>query len=353
MTNLKDDFNNEEITKIISENKKLKFKILLQKNLSEEVEKQKETVSLAKKQLEKESKKLKLESMLSKNLTNQLEKEKVIALDLQNKFKKKSDELESLSAQLSKYLSPQVYKSIFSGTQKVNLSSSRKKLTVFFSDIVGFTNMSDNLESEELTSMLNFYLNQMATIALNKGGTIDKFIGDAILIFFGDPETKGVKEDAIKCVSMAIEMQNKMTELKEVWSQKFGMRKPLQMRIGITTGYCTVGNFGSDDRLDYTVIGGQVNLASRLESASSAGGILISHDTYVQVKDKIDCISLGDIKVKGIKESIPVYRVNSGNSDDKMSQFNSTSINLLVNEKKLNRKDYDEMIKYLEGKIIK
>ena len=353
MTNLKDKFNNEEITKIISENKKLKFKILLQKNLSVEVEKQKETVSLAKKKLEKESKKLKLESMLSKNLTNQLEKEKVIALDLQNKFKKKSDELESLSTQLSKYLSPQVYKSIFSGTQKVNLSSSRKKLTVFFSDIVNFTNISDNLESEELTSMLNFYLNQMATIALNKGGTIDKFIGDAILIFFGDPETKGVKEDAIKCVSMAIEMQNKMTELKEVWEQKFGMRKPLQMRIGITTGYCTVGNFGSDDRLDYTVIGGQVNLASRLESASSAGGILISHDTYVQVKDKIDCISLGDIKVKGIKESIPVYRVNSGNSDDKMSQFNSTSINLLVNEKKLNRKDYDEMIKYFERKIIK
>lgn len=353
MTNLKDEFNNEEITKIISENKKLKFKILLQKNLSEEVEKQKEAVSLAKKQLEKESKKLKLESMLSKNLTNQLEKEKVIALDLQNKFKKKSDELESLSTQLSKYLSPQVYKSIFSGTQKVNLSSSRKKLTVFFSDIVGFTNMSDNLESEELTSMLNFYLNQMATIALKKGGTIDKFIGDAILIFFGDPETKGVKEDAIKCVSMAIEMQNKMTELKDVWAQKFGMRKPLQMRIGITTGYCTVGNFGSDDRLDYTVIGGQVNLASRLESASSAGGILISHDTYVQVKDKIECISLGDIKVKGIKESIPVYKVNSGNSDDKMSQFNSTSINLLVNEKKLNRKDYDEMIKYFQRKIIK
>ena len=218
MKKLDKKYSDDEISKILNENKKLKIKELLQKNLSSEIENQKESVAKAKQALEKETKKLKLESMLSKNLSQQLEKEKLSALELQNKFKIKSDELEVLSKQLSKYLSPQVYKSIFSGKQKVNISGNRKKLTIFFSDLVGFTNIADTLESEELTSMLNFYLNEMSKIALDYGGTIDKFIGDAILIFFGDPESKGVKTDALQCVKMAIEMQKKVKRLKDVWS---------------------------------------------------------------------------------------------------------------------------------------
>jgi len=347
MKKLDKKYSDDEISKILSENKKLKIKELLQKNLSSEIEIQKETVAKAKQALEKETKKLKLESMLSKNLSQQLEKEKLIALELQNKFKNKSEELEVLSKQLSKYLSPQVYKSIFSGKQKVNISSNRKKLTIFFSDLVGFTNIADTLESEELTSMLNFYLNEMSKIALDYGGTIDKFIGDAILIFFGDPESKGVKTDALQCVKMAIEMQKKVKMLKDVWSQKFSMRSPLQLRAGISTGYSTVGNIGSDDRMDYTVIGGQVNLASRLESASSAGEILISYDTYVQVKDKIDCISLGEISVKGIKEKIPVFRVNQDFVNTEVTHYKSENINLVFNDKLLTRKEYEQMLEYM------
>ena len=117
---------------------------------------------------------------------------------------KKSNALEQLSNQLAKYLSPQVYDSIFAGKQEVKLVSQRKRLTVFFSDLVGFTETTERLESEDLTRLLNQYLTEMSQIALAHGATLDKFVGDAIVIFFGDPETLGVKEDALACVKMAL-----------------------------------------------------------------------------------------------------------------------------------------------------
>ena len=182
------------------------------------------------------------------------------------------------------FRSPQVYDSIFSGKQEVMVASSRKKLTVFFSDIAGFTETADKLESEDLTKLLNHYLTEMSQIALKYGATIDKYVGDAIVIFFGDPETRGVKEDALACVKMAIAMRKRMLELGSVWRDS-GIENPLRVRIGINTGYCTVGNFGSEDRMDYTIIGGGVNLASRLESAATPGEILVSYATYAHVKE--------------------------------------------------------------------
>ena len=108
--------------------------------------------------------------------------------------------------------------------------------------------MSDELESEDLTSLLNFYLTEMSKIALKFGGTIDKYMGDGIMIFFGDPESFGVEEDAKKCVEMALEMQSRMNELKSYWGKTFGLKESLKIRVGINTGVCTVGNFGSEDR---------------------------------------------------------------------------------------------------------
>jgi adenylate cyclase len=216
--------------------------------------------------------------------------------------------LEVLSGKLSKYLSPQVYKSIFEGRQEVKIASTRKKLTVFFSDIAEFTETADRLESEELTALLNHYLTEMSNIALKHGATIDKYVGDAILIFFGDPETKGVREDALACVRMAIEMQIRMSELQADW-RKAGISKPLKCRMGIHTDYCTVGNFGSGDRLDYTIIGRGVNIASRLESLAAPGAITISFETYSQVKDHIVCRETGDASVKGIAYPITTFEV--------------------------------------------
>jgi PAS domain S-box-containing protein len=182
----------------------------------------------------------------------------------------KSTALEALSSKLAKYLAPQVYSSIFTGRQDVRIASQRKKLTICFSDIAGFTETTDKMESEDLTQLLNHYLTEMSKIALDHGATIDKYVGDAILMFFGDPETRGVKEDALACVQMALAMQKRMSELAEIW-RDVGIESPLRSRIGIHTDYCTVGNFGSEDRMDYTIIGGAVNLASRLEQEAPRG----------------------------------------------------------------------------------
>ena len=182
---------------------------------------------------------------------------------------------------------------------KRQVASSRKKLTVFFSDIAGFTETADRLESEELSQLLNQYLTEMSRIALDYGATIDKYVGDAILAFFGDPETRGVKEDAAACVRMAIAMRHRMGDLGDSW-RRSGMERPLQVRTGIHTGYCTVGNFGSEDRMDYTIIGGTVNTASRLESATSPGDILISYETFALIRDQIHCEEQGEVEVKGI-----------------------------------------------------
>ncbi len=221
---------------------------------------------------------------------------------------KKSNALEQLSTQLAKYLSPQVYDSIFSGKQEVKLASQRKRLTVFFSDLVGFTETTERLESEDLTRLLNQYLTEMSQIALKHSATIDKYIGDAIVIFFGDPETKGVKEDAVACVAMAIAMRKRMGELEVVWRDA-GLEAPLRCRIGISTGVCTVGNFGSEDRMDYTIIGSGVNLAARLEAACEPNEILTSYETYAHVKEIIHCEERDQITVKGVAHPIATYQV--------------------------------------------
>ena len=216
--------------------------------------------------------------------------------------------LESLSNKLSKYLSPQVYSSIFTGKQEVKLDSQRKKLTILFLDIVGFTRTTDRMEAEDLTSVLNLFLSEMTDIALQHGGTVDKFIGDAIMLFYGDPETRGVDKDALACVETAIAMQQQIQELRDQWLSA-GMDSPISCRIGIHTGYCTVGNFGSEDRMDYTIIGGSVNLASRLEHEAPIGGILLSADTHILVKDKIKCQSMGAVEMRGIAYPVETFKV--------------------------------------------
>ncbi|MGV1014084.1 MAG: adenylate/guanylate cyclase domain-containing protein, partial [Methyloceanibacter sp.] len=220
----------------------------------------------------------------------------------------RTEQLESLSVKLSKYLSPQIYASIFQGRQQVEIASKRKKLTVFFSDLSGFTETSEDLESEELTGILNRYLNEMARIALKHGATIDKFVGDGVVAFFGDPESRGVAQDAKACVTMAVEMQRRIAELVREWEDE-GLERPFSARMGINTGFCTVGNFGSQDRMDYTIIGAAVNLAARLEQAAGSGKILISHETWALVKDVVVAEERPPIKVKGIAQPIHAYEV--------------------------------------------
>ena len=266
----------------------------------------------------------------------------------------KNKELEALSKKLSKYLSPQIYHSIFTGAQNVEITSSRKKLTIFFSDVVNFTETTDKLESEDLTNLLNRYLTEMTNIALEHGATVDKYIGDAIMVFFGDPESRGVKEDARACVRMAIAMLRRLAELHTEWLE-LGAAQPFHLRMGINTGYVTVGNFGSDDRMDYTIIGSSVNATARLESYAETDGILIGHETYSLVKDEVDAEEQEPIKVKGFAEPLRCYKV-LGLYDDLVSEGSvireeQDGFKLLLDLKKRDRAEAIEALQAIVDRL--
>jgi len=266
----------------------------------------------------------------------------------------KTQALERLSNQLAKYLSPQIYQSIFSGRQEVKLTSRRRKLTVFFSDIVGFTETADRLESEELTALLNQYLSEMSDIALAHGATIDKYVGDAMVVFFGDPESNGVKQDALQCARMALAMQRRMGELQRMWLDS-GVGRPLQCRMGINTGFCTVGNFGSENRMDYTIIGGGVNLASRLESAARPGEILVSYETFALIKDGFDCEERGQISVRGLTYPVASYALVAARSSQAKSALhageNSANFSLRLDPANMSAGERDEAVRQLKDAL--
>ena len=223
--------------------------------------------------------------------------------------------LQALSEKLSRYLAPQVYQSLFEGSQTAEIHTKRKQLTVFFSDIKDFTESIARWQPEEITRLLNGYFSEMSRIAADFGGTVDKFIGDGMVIFFGDPHSLGVKEDALQCIKMALAMQHSMSRLQTLWPGSTP-GEPFRIRIGINTGFCDVGNFGSDLRMEYTIIGSEVNLAARLEQAAEAGSILISAQTYTLVQDDIDADPVLAINAKGFTRPIPAHSVRNLRSTD-------------------------------------
>jgi len=251
---------------------------------------------------------------------------------------------------LSRYLTPTVWKAVNQGRED-SLRAERKRLTVFFSDIQGFSSLSEELESETITALLNNYLTEMTNIIAHFKGNVDKFMGDGLMVLFGDSQSKGVKADCVRCVSMAIEMRKKMRELQTKWYNQ-GIKKPLQIRMGINTGFCTVGTFGTNHYMDYTVLGTHVNLASRLESASDAGEILISHETWSLVKDVIMCRDKGEITVKGFTHPIKVYQVVDYRKDlgKNQSYFeeNSEGFSMHLDLNKVRNYDKERMIESLE-----
>ena len=224
-------------------------------------------------------------------------------------IEEKSKQLESLATRLAKYLSPQIYQSIFENENEGEQTHARKNLTIFLSDIVKFTDLADTMEPERLAAVINSYLSEMSAIAVECGGTIDKFIGDAVLVFFGDPETEGEEEDALKCAEMAIRMMKRVGELNKHW-KKLGVIDGLKVRMGIATGFCTVGNFGSDLRLDYTVLGSPVNLAARLQTTAEHNTILIDEYTKDLINSHVNSKYIDDITPKGFARPIPVFQLN-------------------------------------------
>jgi adenylate cyclase len=256
---------------------------------------------------------LKLTLSENQQLVRHADRQQAKLVDLNRNLKLKTKEVEQrgkafeeLSIKLSKYLPPQIHKALFSGQHDAKVATQRKKLTVFFSDIKEFTTSAESLQPEALTEYLNEYFSEMTKLALEYGATIDKYIGDAMMLFFGDPESKGVAEDAVACVEMAVKMQSRMRVLGEQWKKR-GFETPFVIRIGINTGYCNVGNFGSEERLSYTIIGGEVNIAQRLESNAEPGGILMSYETYAHVKHLYQAEEKPSMHLKGISREIKTF----------------------------------------------
>jgi len=204
-----------------------------------------------------------------------------------------------------RYVSPEVVNEILSDPTKLLLGGEKKTLTILFSDIRGFTTISEGLQPEEVVSLLNEYFTDMSEVVLKYEGTLDKFIGDAIMAFFGAPVVHS--DDPRRAVRVAWEMQQKIEEINR--RHTGGIHGQLKMGVGINTGEVVVGNIGSHRRMDYTAIGDDVNLAQRLEDMAEGGKILISESTYNLVKDIVEVNKLEPVKVKGRTQAVQVYEV--------------------------------------------
>jgi len=206
---------------------------------------------------------------------------------------------------LKRYLSPQLAESIMRGGAYVDLASRRQDLTILFSDIRGFTSMSERMEPEELVDLLNKYLTGMTEIVFEHGGTLDKYIGDALMVFFGNPVP--YDDHALRAVRTAFAMQRLIEPLQEEWFDRTD--EDLNIGIGIATGYVTVGNIGSTTRADYTVIGNTVNLASRLAGKAAPGQILITERTLVAAREIVDATEFEQVELRGVSRPIRIYGV--------------------------------------------
>lgn len=206
------------------------------------------------------------------------------------------------------YVSPQVMEEILSNPQAVMLGGVKKNLSILFSDIRGFTSISEKLPPEETVSLLNEYLTRMTEVIFRHEGTLDKFIGDAIMAFWGAPIA--VDGHARKAVSCGLEMLRELKKLQEEWAKQ-GKKDTIDIGIGINTGEVVIGNMGSQMRMDYTVIGDEVNLAARLETLNKqfSTHIIIGENTYKEVKDFFEIRPLGKTGVKGKEELVEIYEV--------------------------------------------
>jgi adenylate cyclase len=176
-------------------------------------------------------------------------------------------------------------------------------VTILFSDIQGFTGISERLSPPEVANLLNDYFSLMTEVIFKHGGTLDKYIGDALMALFGAPFLH--EDDAVRAVRTAIEMRN---ELKGLMARKEDNVK-FNIRIGVNTGNVVAGNIGSMQRMEYTVLGDAVNTAARLETMAKAGQILIGERTYQLAKDFFDIKPVGKWRVKGKEKEVMVYEV--------------------------------------------
>ncbi|SLJ85130.1 adenylate/guanylate cyclase domain-containing protein [Psychrobacter sp. DAB_AL43B] len=251
----------------------------------------------------------------------------------------------SVINKLTRFIPPQIWEPIVKADVPVSVSNKRAKLTIMFSDIVGFTELSDSLSADNLADILNTYMHCMTLIANKHGAVLDKFIGDGMVCFFGEPDSRGPRQDALDCVAMAIDMRREMRTLRQKW-RLMGF-EGLYIRIGITTGYCHVGNFGSNNRLSYTLIGKEANLASRLEAVAGKSEIFISERTHDYISHDYDCEYAGSFQLKGFDSKVSAWQVLDPDANKgKLSKWVDHTLpgfNLHLNFRDMQDNDYQDI----------
>jgi len=234
-----------------------------------------------------------------------------------------SQELEKrrVRSLFSRFISPEMVDQMMS-TQDLNSLNKRADVSIIFSDIRGFTTLSEKLAPEDVVALLNPYLEAMSKVIYKHGGTVDKYEGDAIIAFFGEPVP--FKDHAVRALRAALDMRVALGELRTQW-EKEGRPNQIEMGIGINSGEVFVGLLGSEQRINYTIIGDNANLASRLQDLTKtyAWPILISESTYLQVKDEFDAEFADAVTVKGKTKPVNVYKVVGRNGAPKSEQLQS------------------------------
>ncbi|MCP4426752.1 MAG: adenylate/guanylate cyclase domain-containing protein [Chloroflexi bacterium] len=257
---------------------------------------------------------------------------------LENDLMTQNMRMETLQNKMRKYLSPQLFQALIGDLSDTSTKSHmRVKLTIYFSDVVGFSDLTDHIEPELMSETLNSYLTRMSEIALSYGGTVDKFIGDSVMVFFGAPEFFDDVSHAKSCARMALEMRDALVSLREEWKHK-GIPGDFQIRAGMNTGICTLGNFGSERRMDYTIIGNQVNLTSRLQSIAPPDCIYVSEAAYLLIEDVVEARCVGSRQVKGLHMPVEVWEL-IGLRDD--NEIVSPYLNVNDNQLQLQNLDLD------------
>lgn len=244
------------------------------------------------------------------------------------------------------YLSPEVIGQLMDNPDLLKLGGERREMTAFFSDVAGFSSISEQLTPEQLVNLLNMYLTQMSNIIMDYGGTVDKYEGDAIIAFFGAPVS--YEDHAKRACHVTVDMQRKLDVLREEWMAD-GLPR-IDHRIGLNTGQMVVGNMGSEDRFDYTMMGNSVNLAARLEGANKNYGTysMISEMTYQPAKDAVEVRELDLIRVIGINTPVRVYELLAKKGE--WTEEQSKGVPYFLKGLELYRKqEWDEAAKYFKA----
>jgi adenylate cyclase len=228
-----------------------------------------------------------------------------VLTDSFNRMARSLREKEMIKRAFTRYVAREVVEEILKNPENMALTGERREVTVLFCDVRGFTPLSERLSPEDVVLLLNDFYNLMIETTFKHDGTLDKFLGDAVMAVFGAPLAH--PDHSARAIRTALAMQEGIVGLNERRARDG--KEPIAVGIGVSAGEAVAGTVGTEDRMEYTVIGDSVNLAARLESNAKPGQILISHRTYERVRDLVDARPLGRIRVKGKEEEVEVYEV--------------------------------------------